>query len=140
MAAADPGVAMYAIHAHRPLRDVCVLLLEDDALISLDAEDMLRALGARRVVVAHTLESAAAAVGREPIDAAVLDILIGHGRSDGLARLLLALGLPVVFATGYSDAAVPDDLRHLPKVVKPYSGAGLSAALAAAGVRSARPE
>ena len=130
---AAPGAIIDVIDT-LPLRDARILLLEDDALISLDTEEMLRALGARRVVVAHTLEAAEAAVRREAIDAAVLDIAIGPDRCDGFARMLLERAVPFVFATGYGDrAALPQDLRQVPKVVKPYGGAALLAALAAAG-------
>jgi DNA-binding NtrC family response regulator len=119
---------------HPAPRGASILLLEDDALISIDAEDMLRAIGAERVFVAHTLEAAAEIVAREAIDAAVLDVLIGRGRSDALARLLSGRRIPVVFASGFGDMSMPDDLRHIPKVEKPYSGEALRLAFAAAGL------
>jgi DNA-binding response OmpR family regulator len=115
------------------LRGACILLLEDDALISIDAEDMLRTIGARQVLVAHTLEAAADLVGCEAIDGAVLDVMIGRGRSDALARLLTDRRVPVVFASGCGEMSVPEDLRHIPKVEKPYSGEALRTAFAAAG-------
>jgi CheY-like chemotaxis protein len=116
------------------LRGASILLLEDDALISIDAEDMLRTIGARQVFVAHTLEAAADVVRREAIDGAVLDVLIGKGRSDALARLLSDRRIPVVFASGCGEMLVPEDLRHIPKVEKPYSDEALRSAFAAAGL------
>ena len=111
-----------AMETPMDVRDARILLLEDDALISIDAEDMLLALGAARVFVSHTLDAAEAILGREPIDAAVLDLRIGNGRSEEFARALIARGIPFVFASGYADStALPEDMRHVPTVEKPYS-------------------
>jgi CheY-like chemotaxis protein len=116
-----------------------VLLLEDDALISMDAEDMLRELGAGHVYVAHTLEAAQAILDGNQVDAAVLDVRIGRGRSDDFARLLADRGIPFVFASGYGDnLPLRDGLAEVPKLQKPYSADGLRSAFAAAGFGAAR--
>jgi CheY-like chemotaxis protein len=118
------------------LRDARMLLLEDDALISIDAADMLVGLGAGAVLVAHTVADAQALVRREAIDAAVLDIRIGNGRSDALALDLIARGIPFVFTSGY--AAGPDlapGAEAVPVVGKPYVSESLVAAFAALPVR-----
>lgn len=111
------------------LRDACILLLEDDALISIDAEDMLLGLGARAVLVAHTLADAEAFVDGEPIDAAVLDIRIGSGRSDALALDLIARGIPFIFTSGYGRASdLAPGAETVPVVGKPYAAEALVAA------------
>lgn len=113
----------------------CVLLLEDDALISIDAEDMLLAIGAQQVRIAHSLQEGAAMLDSESFDAAVLDVLIGRETCDTLARELLARGIPFVFASGYGDQSVlSEDLRHIPQVLKPYSVDALVDAFATIGV------
>lgn len=113
------------------LQNVCLLLLEDDALISLDTEEMLMALGASRVLVAHTIEEAEALIERETIDAAVLDLVIGQNHCEDLARRLVARPIPVIFASGMGDrASLPDALRFVPTVEKPYTQQALQAALA----------
>lgn len=117
------------------LRAARILLLEDDALISVDAEDMLMAMGAREVFVAHTLADGEELLDREPVDAAVLDLLIGHQTCDGLARRLLARGIPFVFASGYPDAsALPEEMRHVPQIMKPYSAEALRVAFERIGL------
>jgi CheY-like chemotaxis protein len=117
----------------RSLQDVRILLLEDDALISIDAEDMLLSLGAARVLVAHTVEEAEAIVARERIDAAVLDLLIGSVRCEEFAGRLAARPIPIVFASGFGDSGVlPEALKAVPTVAKPYSPQALGAALARA--------
>jgi DNA-binding NtrC family response regulator len=121
-----------------PISGARVLLLEDDALISMDAEDMLRDLGAGRVYVAHTLEAARTILDVEPVDAAVLDVLIGSGRSDDLARLLADRAIPFVFASGYGDSPpLPGVSPRVPKLQKPYSADGLKLAFESTGL--ARP-
>ena len=110
-----------------------ILLLEDDALISLDTEDMLLSLGTGRVHVAHSLDEAERIIARQKLDAAVLDLVIGTERSEGLARRLVEQSLPVIFASGYGDAgSTAEGLEHVPTVRKPYSAQALEAALAAA--------
>ncbi len=117
----------------QPLQDVRILLLEDDALISIDAEDMLLSLGAARVLVAHTVGEAEAIVAREAVDAAVLDLLIGSERCEDFAGRLAARPLPIVFASGFGDkGTMPETLRDVPTVEKPYSPQALGDALARA--------
>lgn len=114
------------------LRDARILLLEDDALISIDAEDMLVGLGAGAVLVAHTLADAQDLVDREAIDAAVLDVRIGNGRSDALALDLLARGIPFIFTSGYAAASdLAPGAESVPVVGKPYVPEALVAAFAA---------
>ena len=121
------------------LQNICVLLLEDDALISIDTEDMLMSLGVRRVSTsAHTLEEAQAIVERETVDAAVLDLVIGHDRCEDFAIRLAAAAVPIVFASGMRDAAsLPEALRDVPTVDKPYTSQALHSALARALGRTA---
>jgi CheY-like chemotaxis protein len=115
------------------LQNVCVLLLEDDALISIDTEDMLMSLGVRRVLVAHTLEEAQAIVESETVDAAVLDLVIGHDRCEDFACRLAARRTPIVFASGLRDpGSLPEQLREVPTVDKPYTSESLHRALAKA--------
>ena len=113
------------------LCDARILLLEDDAMISIDAEDMLIRLGAKRVLVAYSLPQAAALVGCESIDAAVLDVRIGDSHSDAFARDLGARRIPFIFASGYAaGTGLPADLQDVPTISKPYSPEALLAAFA----------
>jgi DNA-binding NtrC family response regulator len=112
------------------LKDARILLLEDDALISLDTEDMLMSLGAARVFVAHTIAEAESILARDTVDAAVLDLVIGSDRCEDLAQRLVSAPIPVVFASGFGDAdSLPAALRTIPNVEKPYSSQALQAAL-----------
>lgn len=115
------------------LPNIRVLLLEDDALISIDAEEMLQSLGVGQVHVAHTLDEARAIAARERLDVAVLDLVIGHERCEAFAGDLLSSRVPIVFASGMrDDASLPEALRAAPTVDKPYSSQALHGALARA--------
>lgn len=133
----ETGAGKNGAGSFRPLGDISVLLVEDNALIGLDAEDMLRSMGAREVCVAHTLPAARAALAGGSVEVVVLDLLIGSKRSDGLARELVQQELPVVIASGLANAVqLPDDIRHLPVVAKPYSPVSLASAFRTLGILS----
>ncbi len=115
-----------------------ILLVEDQVLIALDAEHALRQLGAAQVAIAPTRERALAEIAAAPPDVAVLDVNLGDGSSAPVAEKLLELKAPFVFATGYGDTAmIPESMRGVPVVRKPYGekdlAAALSTALGAAG-------
>lgn len=114
-----------------------MLLVEDNALIGLDAEDMLRSMGAREICVAHTLPAARAALAGGAVEVVVLDLLIGSERSEDLARELVEQNLPVVIASGLANTIqLPDDIRHIPVVAKPYSPVSLASAFRSLGILS----
>jgi CheY-like chemotaxis protein len=113
------------------IRNARILVVEDDPLIAIDAEDMLLGLGAGTVLVAHTLGEADALLAGTPIDAAVLDIRIGDGRCDRLASALRARGVPFVIATGYGGTE--PGFAGVPTIGKPYAAEALLAAFASLG-------
>jgi CheY-like chemotaxis protein len=120
------------------LAGVSVLLLEDEYLIALDAEQSLKDFGVERVEIASTLQEAEklAAAGR--YDVALLDVNINGEMSFALADSLRQRGIPVVFATGYelkAREAPPTEIGVT--ISKPYTRDKLRDALAGA-VRSGR--
>lgn len=104
---------------------LCVLLVEDDALIRLVAVEMLASLG-HAVVEAGNAEEAMSIVERQPVDVLLTDISLPGMSGEQLAGALRQLdpALPVVFASGADRA--PDGGVHLPK---PYDTAALAEAL-----------
>lgn len=108
-----------------------VLLVEDQVLIALDAESCLKALGAAQVVIAPTSEHAMKQINQAKPDLAVLDVNLGDHTSAPVAEALRNLGVPFVFATGYGDTVmVPESMRSVPIVRKPYADATLADAIA----------
>lgn len=114
-----------------PIAGKRILLVEDEFLVAMMAEDMLAELGARPVGPAHRLEEGLALAREAELDGAVLDINLGGARSDAIAEVLAARGVPFVFATGYGRSAAPAGLEA-EVIDKPYSLEKLSAALAEA--------
>ncbi|HVY86835.1 MAG TPA: response regulator [Caulobacterales bacterium] len=83
------------------LRGASVLLLEDEFLIALDAEEILKGLGVGDVCTACTLADAERLVQAHRFDVAVFDVNINGQTSLALAEKLIEAGTPVLFATGY---------------------------------------
>ncbi len=108
-----------------------VLLVEDQVLIALDAENSLKLLGAAQVVIAPSAEQAMKAINQAKPDIAVLDVNLGDHTSTPIAEALRNLGVPFMFATGYGDTMMlPDSMKTVPIVRKPYAGSALEEAVA----------
>ncbi|MEO5640699.1 MAG: HWE histidine kinase domain-containing protein [Sphingomicrobium sp.] len=109
------------------LADRRVLLIEDSLIIALDAEDILRRLGARDVVTEGTVAGALAAIDAARPDIAILDINLGDHDSFAIADALAAAGVPFMFATGYGEQLLlPEDHRARVVLAKPYTTASLA--------------
>ncbi len=113
-------------HAQEPPPDVLagqrVLLVEDSLIIALDAEDILRKLGADEVCSASSVEAALELIDLEQPSVAILDINLGHVDSFPIADHLLELKIPFVFATGYGEQAqIPTAHRGRAVIQKPYT-------------------
>ena len=106
-----------------------ILVVEDERLIAVMVTDMLAGLGATVVGPATTIECGLELAGSESFDAAVLDINVRGERIDPIADLLVAGGIPMLFATGYGVAAV-SERPHASVIDKPYTQEKLASALA----------
>jgi CheY-like chemotaxis protein len=105
----------------RPLLGLCVLLLEDNLIVALEAEDLLRAMGASSVVAVSSIAAAAKVCETTSIDFAVLDINLGFENSLGFAAFLRSANTPFVFASGYGEQEVLGESRVAElTVAKPY--------------------
>ena len=113
--------------------DLCVLLVEDQLLIALDVEDMLRAIGVKTTYPASSADEGLQILSSTPPGIAILDINLGIGTSIPIADALAERKIPFIFATGYSDSALlPERLKSVPIVRKPYSEVALKSALSQA--------
>jgi len=107
-----------------------VLVVEDNAIIALDAEDKVRDLGATLVAVAASVAEARRLLADQRFDAAILDIDLGRETSLPLAEHLLDLGVPFAFATGYADPELTrEEFRSAVALQKPFDEDLLLAAL-----------
>lgn len=107
-----------------------VLVVEDEPIVAMVAEDLLETLGAHVVGVACHITDAVALASSADIDLALLDVNLNGERSDAVADVLRARSIPFVFATGYGTSGV-DATFAAPVVEKPYVLRDIEAALSA---------
>jgi DNA-binding response OmpR family regulator len=109
------------------------LIAEDEFLVALDAEAMLRALGAARIEVVGTFEAAQERIDAEKFDVVILDVNLNGKMSFPLAQAATSRGMPVIFCTGYSLQSRPlTGFERGICVTKPYTRESLATALKAA--------
>ena len=97
-----------------------VLFVEDEAMVSMLIEDMLVDLGVEVVGPAARIDQALTLAREAEVEAAVLDINIGGHFTYPVADILQARGIPVIFATGYGAATLPERFRGTPTLQKPF--------------------
>jgi PAS domain S-box-containing protein len=112
-----------------------VLVVEDEALLSLELETALQALGCKVIGPARTLAEAVRLARITPmLHAAVLDVNLAGERVFPAADILTTRGIPIIFATGYGSAEALDgwDAGAVAVLRKPYPHDALAGALAVA--------
>jgi DNA-binding response OmpR family regulator len=80
-----------------------ILIVDDEPLIAMLAQDWLEDLGHQPVGPAHDLQTALNLTD-EQIDAAILDVSLGANKSYDVARRLRASAIPFAFASGAPEA------------------------------------
>lgn len=110
-----------------------VLVLEDEALVSMLLEDMLSDLGCQPVGPFSELQAAQDYVRAEPdgMDGAILDINVAGYPSYPLAEMLKANNVPFAFSTGYDTSGIEPEWRDRPALRKPFMLADIQAVLEA---------
>lgn len=110
-----------------------VLVVEDRFLVARRIEGMLCGLGCELIGPVASQSQALELIAREGTPrAAVLDIDLAGTPVFALAAALLRRGVAIVFATGFSERALPEAWRGAPRVQKPFDAPALAQALAAA--------
>jgi CheY-like chemotaxis protein len=95
-----------------------VLIVEDEVVVALFLEDVLDEFGYRVAGVVTQLDDAMA---RDvDYDIAVLDVHINGRSVFDFADVLVARGIPFVFATGYGERGIPERHRSSPVLQKPF--------------------
>jgi CheY-like chemotaxis protein len=107
-----------------------ILLVEDDTLVAMLAEDMLVELGYELHGNPRNVAEALLAVKRGGFDAAMLDVNLAGEKAYPVAEALAASGIPFIFSTGYGEQSVPPEYGGWPVAAKPYTIDGLGQALA----------
>ncbi|MBB4482941.1 HWE histidine kinase domain-containing protein [Rhizobium etli] len=124
------AAAPKVIAGGQPLSGLSVLLVENNLIIAMDGEDILRRLGAE-VATAPTVAEAMEILAGRSFDLALLDVNLGDETSFGIADRLAADGVPFVFATGYGEGiAQANSHSDAPVLQKPYTMEGVTDILA----------
>ncbi len=122
----------FDLAANGSIKSRNALVLEDNIIIAMAAEDILTEIGFTSCTIAANNIEAQRAIEQGDIGFAMLDINLGEETSEPTARLLQEHNIPFVFATGYGES--PFDLglfSDVPTLTKPYSEHDLFAAIAA---------
>jgi CheY-like chemotaxis protein len=99
-----------------------VLILEDSLIIAMEAEEILREIGAETVDIVGNMDQAIEAINGGHYDCAMLDVNLGEQMSFDFARLLMERGIAFGFVSGYSDTQdFPNELQNVPLLVKPFN-------------------
>lgn len=106
------------------------LVVEDNVIIAMEAEDLLQNLGFQDCRVAGTVRDALAQLESGEIAFAMLDVNLGKETSELVAQTLSERAIPFIFASGYGEGTALDGrFAHIPVVTKPYGEHDVRAAL-----------
>ena len=97
-----------------------VLIVEDDTIIAMTAEDMLEEVGCQTAAVASTVAEALARTEDTEFDIALLDLNLKSENSLSVAQRLRDSGKRFVFATGYDGLPAGCGFTDAPVISKPY--------------------
>lgn len=122
------------MHDTRPLAPErfagTALIVEDNVIIAMEAEDILREIGFTDCQIAGSNAAARALIDGGAISFAMLDINLGRETSEEIAELLESMGIPFIFASGYGERAPSvDRFGQTPVVTKPYSHSDVRVAI-----------
>ncbi|WP_246333346.1 HWE histidine kinase domain-containing protein [Aureimonas mangrovi] len=107
------------------------LIVEDNMIISLDAEQVMDDNGMANVFVAASIAEARKVIEAQAVDVAVLDVNLGTETSFALLPDLNAKGVPYVFVTGYGEHIdFPPAAGRVVAIRKPFAADELLAAIA----------
>jgi CheY-like chemotaxis protein len=114
-----------------------VLVVEDELMIRMLVEGMLTDLGHTMVAEAGGIEEALTLAKEAEFDVAVLDVNLNGKPITPVVEVLVARGMPFVFASGYGQRGVPEPYRGNPTLQKPFQSDALAKAIEAATVKAA---
>ncbi|WP_244488015.1 HWE histidine kinase domain-containing protein [Aureimonas sp. Leaf454] len=134
LAATTKEAARMAIAANPPsLSGMTGLIVEDNMIISMDAEQLMLDNGMSQVFIAASVAEARKIIERERLDVALLDVNLGSETSFPLVDDLKAKDIPFVFATGYGENVdLPAEAAQARAIKKPFASDQLIEALGTA--------
>jgi CheY-like chemotaxis protein len=114
-----------------------VLVVEDESMIRLLLDGMLTELGYTMAAEAGRLDEALAVAKQGEFDLAILDVNLNGHPITPVVEVLVARGVPFVFASGYGRRGIPESYGGVPLLQKPFQAEALARALAAVARKTA---
>ena len=98
-------------------------------MIRMMVVDMLEELGHTVSAEAGSLDQALQLAQSTDFDLAILDVNLAGKSITPVALLIEGRGLPIIFATGYGVAGLPEEFKNRPALQKPFEFEALAAAI-----------
>ena len=117
----------------------CVLVVEDDYVLAREVCSDLTRHGAQILGPAPTVHYASLIMGKRHLDGAILDIKLFGEEVYELVDVLIARGVPIIFATAYQPERIDARYRMLDVLPKPLDFAHLRRKVAAFSPLPPRP-
>ena len=114
------------------------LVIEDEPLIALDTEEMLRDLGASEVRIVDEFGAAQAELDDCRFGVVLFDLDLGGVSTAALARAYLDLGCNAIVVSGADDALADFEGQNVRTLSKPVTAVALRGALSETGIPLAR--
>lgn len=114
----------------KSLEGLRILVVEDEALVLMELEDMLQEIGCEIVGQVSTVAAALAAIEENELDGVLLDMNLRGEHILPVAEKLLARRVPFLLVTGYAICSGnAPTLDNAPRLTKPFSLKSLRAAM-----------
>jgi CheY-like chemotaxis protein len=108
------------------LSQLRVLVVEDEGLIALNLELILRRFGCEVVGLVSEVSDIVDAVKKHRPDGIFLDVNLRGRKVFDVLPELISLGIPFVLSSGYDDPTqFPAAFRNLPRIAKPFDESAL---------------
>jgi DNA-binding NtrC family response regulator len=107
------------------------LVVEDELMIRMLLDGMLKELGYEVAGEAGRIDEAVALAKEAKFDVAILDVNLNGQPITPIVEILIQRGLPFVFATGYGQRGVPEAYRQNVTLQKPFQVEALAQAIEA---------
>jgi DNA-binding response OmpR family regulator len=97
-----------------------VMVVEDNAVVAMDIEAMLREAGYTVLGPLASVAAALAFLDEVRPDAVLLDLKLQDGSATPIATVLGDLGVPFALLTGMDNTAIDVALLRMPRLAKPF--------------------
>lgn len=122
------------------MTDIRILIVEDDPFIAMDIESAVAEQfgAAAELIVVDSVSQAKRAATAAELSCALLDIDVVGGKTFDVAAELLNKGTPFAFVSGSTPSEVPEPLRNVRFLRKPFSTRDITSFVTAAVAQPAK--